>query len=105
MALYFRGQRPVLTHNYYYASAIVGTSGTVSASQLPAGPLIFRGIQINGGNLSAMAFRDSTNASGGLLLANISPASGSFYEYNVYMANISIYASGATNYTLIYFKE
>lgn len=104
MAWPFSGKMPVRTLTQYDFSAVVGTSGTVSASQLPTGPLIFKGLQINGGNLSAISIRDSTGASGGTLLANISPASGTFYDYSVKMNNISIYASGATTYTLIYLR-
>lgn len=85
--------------DYSYNTA----SGALSAMK---GPGVLGSILINGGTMGLLTITDQTGATGGNIIAQITPSnSGEFFDFGIRCkVGCTIYASAATNYTVTYLR-
>src|SRR3990172_6728824 len=99
----FTGKTPnyVVTHFDYLNG--LGLSGTSSASDTPC---VLGSMIVRGGTMGNLVIRDSPNASGGSVIAQIAlPTAGKTFEYNVRCNNgLAVFASAATDFVMTILK-
>ena len=103
MAWPFTEKTPQYVVTYFDYVNGIGASGTTSASPTPC---VLGNIIVRGGTMGNLVIRDSPNASGGNVIAQIAlPTAGKTFEYNVRCNyGLAVFASAATDFVLTILK-